>query len=766
MKLSLFDSARDNVPKQTIKNVSDFFPHRYDIAAKLRVPAISPALYEPGATRSNANVTALSCWLGDFDDLSEEDALDVIKRAKALGWSGAVYTTYSHASKEDYRFRVWLELDRLVRPDEWPEVWQALNHRLGDHCDPKCTDLARIYFIPAAPPGTEEHNWYIPLEGTPVPVDALFAPVSQRLTRDQLKGLSRALRQRTSAHAIACGHAINRVAKGEAFAEPGNIDNTIFQLTSVIAEKYPEVSPESVGDMFAASLQLMAAEHPQYAMTPEAVAMKFSRHLKDNRSKEQKAQEKEISDLRLRLEQSGMDRLYTEEELANVHPRHWIIRRGKSFYIRVGDSYRGPYTADDAPNAAYDLLAPADTVVELDTFSRGERRPKTLVQLVKQYGSVAAKVRVDISAQKAHYDQATRTMVEAPCPRREIASVYHAEVDEWLNTLAKDRYHQLCSWLAALPDTRNPLTILFLTGPPAVGKSFLTVGGSRVFSDTGVMCSLSEALGEFNETLLLNPIVFADEYLPKDNKGNPKYQELKEFIQAKQRTLRRKYLTPAELVGCHRVIVAANNESILATAEQQTNHDISASMDRFLHIPCSPEAAAYLKDHPEHFKWIENDTIAQHIMWLHDNYEWQPNGRFQVHHHDEELHAKLTMASGIRGSVGQWCLGYLQNPSAVDRDVEMKGYALIQGGHLYVNIKAVVDSWGIYVQNARCPSTGVLSTTLRAMSHHERINGRDFRRIDIAQLHACAEFTNWCSREDVDTALSNPTLKRLSKDMN
>jgi predicted P-loop ATPase len=99
--------------------------------------------------------------------------------AQAL--EGYAYACHSTHSPECYR--LVMPLSRPVLPAEWPGFHERAISALGLPADPSCKDLARLYFFPSCPEGTE------PLacvgEGRPLDVDeTLEAPAHPTETPD------------------------------------------------------------------------------------------------------------------------------------------------------------------------------------------------------------------------------------------------------------------------------------------------------------------------------------------------------------------------------------------------------------------------------------------------------------------------------------------------------------------------------------------------------------------------------------------------------
>lgn len=780
MRFSIFHGAKDNTPKPGDLAWPDFVksitPHKFrPYADKLLCDAFSPATFTEGATRANANVEAISMFVADLDAVSDDEIERFSKAVTDHGWACLMHTTWSHYAKPN-SLRAILPLSRPASPEEWPDLWDRINDALGAYADPQCRDLARLYFRAAAPERTYKSAFCHTFKGDPVPVDDLpdTSPTTSRehVTSEQLRRFARMLSRKRDDVSQERGTTITRILAGEQFAEPGNIDTTIFNLSLLLAERFVDADPESIAGHFMASLaQMMRTGVSQSEWTLEKVAYKIDRAQQTLR-RERDAIERdfEVATKRRIKDAFGTDRdePYTKAEYEKTPPHRWIIQKGRSYYARVGDDYRGPYTQDEAQSAITRDLAPAHPHVELYTVSaQGERAPKTLGRLVREVSFVANDVAVSLSAQKAYFDEKARTLVEAPTPLRQIKPHFYPEIDKWLDLLGGENAHLLKAWIKYVTKLKKPCTALFLTGHKMTGKSVIAEGLSKLWTPLGLPTPLETVLGtSFNDSQLRCPLVFADERLPTDHRGRVLNAELRHYIQARRRPLRRKFLPNSDMLGAVRLIISANNEEILSTTENLSNHDIGAIVDRYLHIPVKIDAYHYLQD-VDASTWVEEDKIASHALWLRDKHPHKPNGRFLVHAEDNELHSRLISGSGIRSAVLQFCVGYLLDPVRVDNDARGAYWIRVNCGRLCVNPRVFINCWGHYVSNEACPPTGRLASAVNALSTDVstrlRIPGSgrpNYKIIDPAHLVAWGVQTGFATKEEIDKALEQDTEKR------
>ena len=154
VSLTIFDSIYDN---KTIKRVDygsfdDFEKVLYKLAGsdkyqkKADAPLISPAIYQSGTTRANANVIE---WAGfgivDVDDYegSIEDIHEKYSKYKYVCYSTA------SSSKSHPKFRLVFPLTESVIADKIKHFWFALNKEIGDIADAQTKDLSRMYYVPS-----------------------------------------------------------------------------------------------------------------------------------------------------------------------------------------------------------------------------------------------------------------------------------------------------------------------------------------------------------------------------------------------------------------------------------------------------------------------------------------------------------------------------------------------------------------------------------------------------------------------------------------
>jgi hypothetical protein len=431
-------------------------------------------------------------------------------------------------------------------------------------------------------------------------------------------------------------------------------------------------------------------------------------------------------------------------------------------YVFGNGEYYGPFVAtQDAPLAVDQMLAPAPHVQLYRTKPNGEIVPHSLDWLTRKYGTVSKHTIVDMTAQRNYYEASTSEMIEAPYPlRQDLSPEYNDQVAKWLSLLTTTKNDLVLGWLADLPNLQYPCAALFLFGEGGSGKSLLAAGMSRLWNKRGPT-ALSEAMQQFNDAMLNNPVLFADEHMPTDYKGNVRTEELRQMIQAHEFPLKRKFLPVATLRGCPRIYMAANREDMLTQAGDLAAADIGAIAERFILARVSEEATRYLQS-VKHSHWIEDDIIAKHVLWLYYNHSWVPKGRFR--HQDDSgfLQEILTVRTGTRFAVCMFLVRYLQNPNLIDLQLQGDGI-LIRDHRLLVRSGTISEHWQKYIPFQRVPEVSKIAGAVRGISHDKRprikIQGKvkTFHQVSTRILIAWARDNDMWSPDELTQSLTNNT---------
>lgn len=690
---------------------------------KRSVPLFSPASFIPGAPRQMEYVESVSFGVIDLDHLNHDEAVELMAFLANLPFRYAFYTTHSHGAVSDgtgvsakkghpagtveYAYRIIFPFLSPVPGKEWPKFWQRMAELFvtpsgRTRPDKQCSDASRAYYVPAAHPQRAElvqfyerpdlpqfdpstlrlevqvmnmgaNGRMYPAPGSPF--TATGEP-GRKVTRGGLETLASRLKRKRNP----TGEALAKVLDGLPWAEPGERDNTLYRLAGDIAQEFPQADMREVAEFFALSVDRI--QDPDF--TPELVLAKLLRRQAEvqaeNTRKELEREAERETRIRAAFREVSQERgsPYTDDEVemfatlsgvSRVEFQHrWIIQTGGAFYFFFNGTYVGPIKESDAQIAARKYLSPAP--VDLDQKDAfGRVSPRTITSLAAEYGTHCLYVVADLNNDLCIFDPKTSTLIEAPCPLRPLTARFWPEIDEWLRLMAGMKYDLLLDWISWVTDLDRPCTALFLQGTPNAGKSLFASGLARLWTN-GPPSTLEQAIGgktDWNDSIMRCPLIFADEKVPKDIRGNARTEDIREFIQQRERPLKRRFCSDAVMRGATRLVIAANNRNLLQTHEAAlTVHDIQAIADRILLIPVGEETPRYLNGLGQQTidQWTRGDRIAEHALWIVENRIRNPHPpRFLVQGANAKLHTDIAFGTSIGSAVAHWLVSFMEDPS-------------------------------------------------------------------------------------------------------
>lgn len=129
-------------------------------------PLISPAVYKPGTTRANANVTSWAGWAAiDVDNHEFKGDLENELRSRFGSWRYVCYSTAS-STRALPKFRLVFDLKNHVQQSDIKHFWYALNSEFDSLGDRQTKDLSRMYYVPASYAGAD--NFIFSNPGLPI----------------------------------------------------------------------------------------------------------------------------------------------------------------------------------------------------------------------------------------------------------------------------------------------------------------------------------------------------------------------------------------------------------------------------------------------------------------------------------------------------------------------------------------------------------------------------------------------------------------------
>jgi len=418
--------------------------------------------------------------------------------------------------------------------------------------------------------------------------------------------------------------------------------------------------------------------------------------------------------------------VFTDEELQQIAARHGytlaalpkrlIMQFGDGFFLMNADGeYGRPFYKKELPvRLPYDLrrfpsVVPGSRVPEgyiVWDRRKGEDTivPKTIDEMIRDYATVPSKVVASLTVERSYYDAANDVFWERAAPFRQLEPKYDEQIDRWLRLLSGPSADKLLDCVATVRRIDKPSCGVVITGPPGIGKEMLVQGLARLWQVESPS-ELGRVLDGFNDTLMRCPIVFCDERLP-DRKGGRKavLGDLRSLIAQTSRTLARKFLPTADLVGAVRVFIAANNPNILASSEEMTPDDQKAIAGRYLHIAATPAAGEYLASIGGRAKteaWVNGLGIARHAAWLAENRKVVPGGRYLVEPDDSGLIRQMVMAHADTSLVLQWIARHLDAGAPSYRWHESS--PIVGDGKILINGTGIYTRWDDYIKSTKAP---------------------------------------------------------------
>lgn len=428
-------------------------------------------------------------------------------------------------------------------------------------------------------------------------------------------------------------------------------------------------------------------------------------------------------------EEEVSDRHYTQAELRAFEAEHgmplqWIVQYQGSHYVLVGGRYQGPVVTSDLGVNFRRTLAPSP--LELTTWELGDPRPMTAPEILQQHSTDAARVVADLRLSSSQWDATARTFFEACAPLRPVRPAYTQEIQDWLELLGGEHADKLLDWVASVTRLDQQCAALYLSKNTGSGKSMLATGLARLWGSSPTQ--LKNIVGNWNTDLTRCPLVVADEHLPPSwGRSTTASAELRELVGSSTRTLTRKFLPNVDLVGAIRLVLIANDKSMLPFDESLGTNDMEAIGSRFLHIRTTAKSAEYLRSlggkNGRTRDWVSGDKIAAHALWLKDNRKVVPGARFVVEGHAAGVQEDLVTETKI----GSLVCEVIARTLASSRPMAAGGAPAVRagGGRLLVSTPGVADQWKHCVESDPVQSTQRIGRQLALMSdgNTERVRG-------------------------------------------
>lgn len=757
--------------------------------SKTSVAAFSPAEWKKGQPRKKSEVLKIHFAAVDLDEVPEKLVEQI--RTKISAYSHLFYTTWSHAEKyekssEDKKwcFRVVMPLDKPVQPREFDLFWRGLHTFFFNQLDLKTKDAGRIFFVPSIGEESPRNIVYHQEKETLRTEEILKLaksdnrPVTLLIKSASVKPNYQGFLDKISANPRGkIGKLIKTGLSDKPLAKSGDRDDALFKLSCYLTEKLKGLTAQEYAAPFQGSIDAMGAEDSS-APTFEDFIEKIERRLTESPAGEEAYELTPELQGRIYNAFAGKRSTpYTKEELKGFAKQfgititelknRWIIQFEGQYFILLNGKYSKPISRNELKNVALVDLAPAISagvdVFKLNKY--GDPTIKSEYELVKEYGFVAHEMISDLCLKNSHFDWVSRIYYEAVCPERTLKAEYSREVQEYFELLGGQYSEKLLDWISVVTQLDEPCAALFLHGVPGAGKTLLADGLARLWT-TREPTELSETLGNFNESITRCPLILADEKLSTTFRQEGSTADLRSFIQARKRTLKRKFKPSTTLQGAIRLIITSNNKTLLNSRETLTKEDIQAIQDRILYVFAGPRARDYLNSLSldTKLRLVRGDAIAKHALWLKENREIKRGERFLVAGCDSSFHQTMATSTLLTSAICNWLTAYLQDPDIINRNNHW--LVRIKDGQLLTTSRALSQYWDSYQTHVLPQRTSEIASALATLAP-DRYTLRDdsgkkitFRGVNTDTLLAWNEEHGYADRDEILDALKDRNPKR------
>jgi hypothetical protein len=462
------------------------------------------------------------------------------------------------------------------------------------------------------------------------------------------------------------GKAIRLVADGRPYSDPGERDIVLYRVLCELATEWPHADPDAVADLFEPSAEAMESIAPCEIPIVEAVLQKWARIANDREHRSEAADETTAARRRAAWSWVGVE----SDATALVDDAPLVVHRGKTYYLRVGESWAGPFLRD---GLTVDVLGALASVYNVDPF-------EDVGALLSGHGRALADLRHSLAARATTYDPSPNTLTCAAAPTRtDLAPERSIAVERLIAELTGAYAPQLTLWLAGLLRTDLPCRALILSGKPGTGKSMILAGIGRLWPQGA--SKMRDVLGRrFNSEVTSSGLAVADDDTSSTETGTALAAYLREGVNDRTQRLERKGHDVQRVDGCMRYAVATNDAVALirgAVSWELNDESLHAFGDRVLHIPVVGHWRHADVDPGE---LVEGDALARHVLWLSGlAADHVPTDRFWVGPADLGLARLACVSSGLRGDLlvriatevqgggSEWCvLGEVTGHAVVD----------------------------------------------------------------------------------------------------
>ncbi len=739
MQVTTFQHFQDIWPRLEDVEPGDFLNNRAwqnRPEDKKMLPCWSLVQYKPGTRRSKHNVESVHALVLDYDSIAETHLGQVLASISGLRYW--MHTTYSHKVKNPpgvWSCRVIIPLTAPIYAQSWTALYKAIAKKLPHPPDKACADPSRLFALPCKDPdGTPAPIFYNEgalLDLGSIAAEALRSPEpGERLAvtsvqMQDLEMLYKKLSKSPKPERIQLAMILRALLDGRPYAMAGQRHEMMLRITHYLANELPDVPSDILAGFFAESQAAMG----EGADNIGAVAIAIEGARAKRRESVAKFQAEKDDEQRERIaaaRRDGNDHAYTPEELQSIADRmrcsveqlkhRWIIFHGNMAWFLTLQGYVGPFAGKDTLPAMTHHFSPAPVRTK-EMHGDGPHAKwvhRQAVEMLSEYGTEARAICADLTAPESYYNHTTQTFHEATAPRSNLKPVYHQNVHAWLWYLGGEDRDKLIDWMASVTRLDKQCCALYLCGVEGVGKTLLATGLAKIWR-RGMFTPIRLALSQFNSAVAACPLIFADEYMPKDKAGSG---ALRALLGNTNFVIERKGMEPVVTLGTVRLIFAANNPWMIQLQENNARSDLEALARRVRYITPMPEAAQYLLALPQEEReaWATH-KIAEMALWLAQNHGVNSNSRFLVEGGLGDSLRRLLVSNDNTSLICEWLTGYLMRPQPIDTQ-QVFGQQVFKGqGRLLVTTGLIRGAWNTYHLQTTYPlSTKEINTALGAIA--------------------------------------------------
>ncbi len=732
MRLSFFAGICDVLPKHNDLDWNAFVDTLTKRPApvaqeKKLAPCFSPAEFHT-LHRASDNVARIHLAVLDIDTISDATLDAVI--AKLEPYAYVAYTTLSHAALTASRpdmsaVRIIIALDRPVAVAEWPPFWGALNAYTDYIADAACKDPARLYILPCHYPDDPEPQT-IAHSGLPLSVDTILstpspkthlppstAPqtpleIGQRVDRAAIGYRARSLAAKSDdPKAQVLAGNLRDLLNGKPYGDEGKRNRTMLSLTAELERLFPGASVDAITALFEKSHAAMASvdADPPDPLTLVSRAIEGARRHRLERRAEAAAEAADERASRIRSARGdGESHQYTDEELADIaHAHgiplkelylHWILRHENRIYFLQKSGYSRGYSPIGILPIAAHLLSPVPGIHLYNPPSRNNPTPqiRSWDAIMIDYGTdIDPEPVFNLTCQENRFDYATRHLHIASAPLAPLQPVEHPDVHKWLTLLGGDRAGQLLDWVATVPDMTKKLCAVYLAGDPGTGKTLFAHALARIWRQ-GKPTSFATAVGRFNAALTRCPLIVVDEGFPP-MRPEQISTEIRNLVGSGEVSIEQKFGGTSVLIGPTRLVMCANNTSLLDFKAELTHEDIEALAVRVLQIHPDRKARDVFKHmSPAQYQAWMDYQVAEHALYLKQTrvVAHVPGNRFAVQGSIDEGVRQVVVSGYYPSHACLVLVEYITDPKRRHQRDDLIRWG---GGELLVNQAGLYNAW-------------------------------------------------------------------------